>query len=311
MDKNNLYRKIYCTINSDCNNNCINCLLPENFKKNRRSLSLETLEELITGIEKRQHDIIEISGGEPTLHPQLIDILSFLRSHFWGKIVLLTNAEKLADYTLAKKISALVDDVVVTLYTSNKKIHDFITQTPNSLEDKISGLKNLSKLGVKLHIKTLLMKQTFKVILDLIKFCKSNFRNFHFNINSLHITNKAWENREMISVKFSDTVFYIQQALDYTENENIVTSVFAPMCLFDPYYWNHFPVGFGDIVRRSISITPDGRIGEAKMLLNEFIQKPSKCQECFLKDRCYWPWEGYIAFFGDEELSPINKPLNK
>lgn len=305
MKKNNLYRKIYCTINSNCNNKCINCLLPDNFKKNKEILSLEELKEAITNIKKNRYDIIEISGGEPTLHPSLINILCFLKSYFWGKVVLLTNAENLSDYKFAKTISKLVDDVVVTMYSNKRKVHDFITQTPGSFEKKVAGLKNLSKLGVKLHIKTLIMKQTFKVIPDLFGFCKLNFKNFHFNINSLHIANNAWENREVIGIRFSDTISYIQRTLDCAENKNIITSVFAPMCLFDPYYWNHFPVGFGEMIKRSMSITPDGKIGEAKMLLKEFIQKPRKCQECLLRDRCYWPWEGYIKFFGDKELSPI------
>jgi len=307
MNERNAYRKIYITINSNCNNNCINCLLPKDFKSSGDILSPSKLESILTKIPIQKYDIIEISGGEPTLHPSLIDILYILKSRSHGKIVLLTNAENLVDYKFAKTICEFVDDFVVTLYTSNEKMHDFITQTPGSFKKKWVGLSNLSKLGAKIHIKTLLMQQTFKTFPDLIKFANSHFTNFHFNINSLHMVNNAWDNRAVIGVRFSEAKPYIEEALDYAEENNIIASAFVPMCVIDPYYWHYFPVGFGEIIKRSISITPNGKVGKAEMLLREFINKPAKCQRCILKNRCYWPWEGYVNYYGEGELSPIIK----
>lgn len=299
------YRKIYCTINSICNNNCINCFLSKNFKENEEILSMEKLQRAFNNIKIEEGDIIEVNGGEPTLHPQLIDILAFLRSNFPVKIVLLTNGQKLADYNYAKLISRFINDVVVTLYTLDEKIHDFITKTPGSFKKKIKALKNLNKLGVKLHIKTLIMKQTSKFIPELFKFCLSTFDNFHFNINSLHMVHGAWENRKLIGIRFQEAVPYIEKTLDYAATKAVPLSVFMPMCLIDPKYWNHFPVGFGEIIKNSISITPEGKVEKVKRLLREFIEKPDKCKTCLLAERCYWPWEGYVSFFGDDELSPI------
>jgi hypothetical protein len=78
-----------------------------------------------------------------------------------------------------------------------------------------------------------------------------------------------------------------------------------PMCLIDPSYWNSCPVGFGEMVKRSLSITPNGKLGKARNLLKEFIVKPRECKSCKLSKRCFWPWKGYKEIFGLQELKPI------
>lgn len=76
-----------------CNLNCNGCghfspianekyLDPISFEKDCKRLS-----ELTNGKVER----IELMGGEPLLHPQLIDIICIARKYFEGKITIMTN----------------------------------------------------------------------------------------------------------------------------------------------------------------------------------------------------------------------------
>lgn len=300
-------RKIFLNINSQCNNLCINCILPKNFKDNP-DLSLSNLEKLIEKIPRiGRNDIFEISGGEPTLHPQFYEICKMLREKYpFSKIALLSNSEIFSDTGNVERIKDYVDDVVATLYDCDEKTHDRITKVKGSFRKKVKGLQNLEGGEVKIHVKTLVIKPSYKRLPYFVDYCKEMFsQKAHININSLHIVNIALENKNDLVVRFSEAKTYIEEALDRGIKNNQVISFFTPLCLIDPFYWNHAPIGFQDLVRRSYSIGPSIRVGKATELLREFVQRPNCCYKCNVSSRCNWPWQEYAQFQGLNELKPI------
>ncbi|GHV57157.1 hypothetical protein FACS1894182_05300 [Bacteroidia bacterium] len=76
-----------------CNLNCKSCghccpLAKEHFQ------DVEALErdfKRLSQLSKRQIELVSLMGGEPLLHPQLIDIMCMARSYFNGKIIIVTN----------------------------------------------------------------------------------------------------------------------------------------------------------------------------------------------------------------------------
>lgn len=85
-------------ITDDCNLRCPVCYA--NSESNPAShLSLETIESLLDAIvaNEGQPDVVQISGGEPTAHPQLFDILDAAKRRPIRHLMLNTNGVRIAN----------------------------------------------------------------------------------------------------------------------------------------------------------------------------------------------------------------------
>lgn len=64
---------------------------------------------------KRDTDVIQLSGGEPTIHPQLITMLHILRDKGFVRICINTNGIKLANAEFVERLST-VDGIQLSFY---------------------------------------------------------------------------------------------------------------------------------------------------------------------------------------------------
>lgn len=301
-------------MNTACNYKCVNCLLlsTERNRNNNSVLSVECLKEattkLITDILDGVNNICEVSGGEPTIHPQFKEIsnyLSGLKSDLiFYKMVLLSNCHNLDNRKKAKEISSCFDDVVTAIYTSIAKEHDNITGVNNSLTKKLKAIEVLIDSGVKVHIKTLVIKPSFQLLPDIAKIICSKFHEkIHLTINSTHFIGDAKINQSDLTVKLSQAMPYIEEAIDIARSEGSSVGFFLPLCLMDPIYWNFSSLEYADQVKRTFAITPESKIfNKARNLEKEFVEKHEICKTCYVGTRCNWPWRSYVDILGDSEI---------
>jgi len=278
-------------------------MLPEGFKARKDVLTLNKFKAALEKINLKKTDIVELSGGEPTLNPYLLEILEHVKDTSNAKTAILTNGELLSNLDFAKKIANYADECVVCVYTLNEALHKRISA--GSLKKKMAGIQNMHETGIKLHIKTLVTKLAYKEIPEIVHFCVNNLEGAHVNINALHIANGAWKCRDELAVKFTEAKPYYDEALLIGKEQGEHVTAFVPMCLLDPYFWDRVPVNFGEMIKKALSIDVNGGVDKANVLLKEFLIKPDKCKKCLLKKRCFWPYENYIKLYGDKELVPI------
>jgi len=304
------FRKLYVNINSQCNCQCINCILRKESRIKESLLGIEDIQQTLMKIDKLKSkylNIFEISGGEPTLHNDLLGILSIVKSaknegkiH---KIALLTNAMKLSDNAYCEKVSEYIDDAIVTLYSCYPDEHDWFTGVPGSFESKIQGIDNMIKNGVNVHIKILIIKPSYVNLKEMMSYIYSKWEDkVHIALNGTHFTGDAKDNHEDLSIQLSDAKVYIEDALDFLLDNKIRFSVFLPLCILDPKYWKNSPVRYKELIDNSFSISPTYGFGKATRLLDEFINKNPICQNCVLVERCNWPWKQYCNIYGSGEI---------
>jgi uncharacterized radical SAM superfamily Fe-S cluster-containing enzyme len=100
-------------------------------------------------IESETHvDLVNITGGEPTLHPQLFTLLDICKKKEIGRITLNSNGLKLSqDEDFVKKLAQYGVYVILSFNTLNKntakKMHG-----KDVLGHKLKALENLEKYGV-------------------------------------------------------------------------------------------------------------------------------------------------------------------
>lgn len=148
-----------------CNLNCPICFADA---KNSFTLPFKKVKEMIDLYVKceRQPEVLHISGGEPTLHPDLLEILRYADQKGIMYLALNTNGLKLADRDFAEKLS---------LTRKNEK---FPTRTPSiylqfdGLSDdtylalrgrplinlKMQAIKNCKKLGMDVTLVPMIVK---------------------------------------------------------------------------------------------------------------------------------------------------------
>lgn len=84
-------------VNDECNLTCPVCFADSSPKKTRNRTLAEIDAMLETLVEsEREPDLVQISGGEPTIHPQILDILKLAKTKPIRHIMLNTNGLRIA-----------------------------------------------------------------------------------------------------------------------------------------------------------------------------------------------------------------------
>jgi uncharacterized radical SAM superfamily Fe-S cluster-containing enzyme len=142
-------------ITDNCNLNCPVCFADTN---NSFIVPFEKVKEMIDTFVKceGEPEAIQISGGEPTLHPDLIKILSYAGAKGIKYPMLNTNGIKLADRNYAKEIAQTIKDNDMPLgtpliYLQFDGLTDDIYETLRGkplLNTKLEALKNCQEFGM-------------------------------------------------------------------------------------------------------------------------------------------------------------------
>lgn len=105
-------------------------------------------------------DLINITGGEPTLHPQIIELLQCCQRPEIGRITMNSNGLRLAeDIDLCRQLAEMGVQVILSFNTfdpaTSIKLHG-----RNVIDAKLRAIDNLGKAGVKMTLLNVMMRDT-------------------------------------------------------------------------------------------------------------------------------------------------------
>ena len=109
------------SITNDCNLDCPKCFT-YNRQDKKYYKSLDETKQILDNLTAKNDNIqfLDITGGEPSLHPNLFEILDLCKSYGISRVMMNTNGLKIADdETFAKKIKESGVQVVLSLDTLN------------------------------------------------------------------------------------------------------------------------------------------------------------------------------------------------
>jgi len=91
---------------------------------------------------------LDIDGGEPTLHPELIDIIRYAVSLGYNPISITTNARRMAYPGFAKKLlTSGINNLLISIHGHSAEIHEKNTMAPGGFEETMAGLHNAISLN--------------------------------------------------------------------------------------------------------------------------------------------------------------------
>jgi len=104
-------------------------------------------------------DLVNITGGEPTLHPNLFKLLDLCKRPEIGRITLNSNGVKLAnDLKFCRELAARDVYVVLSLNELDERKMRFFHPEQVVAEIKMQALANLKSAGVKVTLLNVLAR---------------------------------------------------------------------------------------------------------------------------------------------------------
>jgi MoaA/NifB/PqqE/SkfB family radical SAM enzyme len=266
-------------------------------------------------IEKRQIENVLLSGGEPTLHPDFLNIVKYI-SERGLKMSLLTNAIKFSNNEFVEKLEAYCDikntDITIAFHSHIPQMHDDLTQHKNSFNLSFRGAVNLIKKGAKLSVKNNIVNYTYMALTDYVDWVNENFPdNITLLFANIDVNGVALRNKEAIGVHFNESMPFLTAALDKViafrkkNTKRIVKVLTTPLCLIDPYYWGFIENKTQETI--DAYIVPD--IEEQNPLRFDVSSDSgpmfAACKECELKSYCPGTWRSFKNNYDESILKRI------
>lgn len=141
-----------------CNHACQHCY---QIQGRKGEMTLQELKTVLDDLAASGVVLLNVSGGEATLRPDLLDILRYARAKGFA-IRLFTNG-----YTMTPEMARELHKigllgVDVSIYSDNPAEHDEVTRVPGSHERTVAGIRAMVAEGLRVHLKV----PTTRVALD-------------------------------------------------------------------------------------------------------------------------------------------------
>ena len=295
--KENRLHRVHLDISSKCNENCIHCYIPNRNKNNIMDLAL--FEDILQQCIDMRVLNITISGGEPMMNPNLIQMLEKCRDANFS-INLLTNLNLLSDELLTVIASNPLLSVQTSLYSMNEEIHDSITKRKGSYRKTMDSIMLLWDNNIPMQINCPIMKQNMTFYSDVIEWATSMniessadyvlFGCYDGSQNNLNCRLNSKEIRELYEHDSSlINNFSVKNKKDASEEDAICPVCKSSLCIsnvgkvYPCEGWQGLILG--DLSSNSLNEIWNGST-KVNNLRNLKYKDFSKCISCGIKEYC-------------------------
>jgi len=285
-----------------CNNNCLSCSQAN--KAHLGDLGTEKVKSLLEDGRKDGCSLLVLTGGEPTIRPDLVEISGFANSIGYKQIVLQTNGRMLCYMGFCKKLVGVgVNRYMFGISGQNAELHDFISQYPGAFNQAIQGIKNLKELEQEVTVNYIVNKLNYKGLPDAVELLVGlgvNKALFSF----ISCAGNARKNIDLLLPRMSKVESYIHSALDKASETGLVARTCGyPFCFLQDHE-----------LECEELYSPLRTIRDKESLCLDFDEisrqtskcKASKCSQCRFDFVCGGPEKVYVEKFGWSEFNPVN-----
>jgi MoaA/NifB/PqqE/SkfB family radical SAM enzyme len=289
-----------------CNNSCIFC-----HEKRNRNLPQKNTREIFQEISvarKNGGSELHLIGGEPTIRPDIAEIISFGKKEGFKKIFMTTNGRMFAYLGFAKKIvNSGISDIIFSLHGPNAKIHDYHTKCPGSFREIMGGISNLKMIGFdQIGINTTITKNNYRFLPRLTDiFLKFKIRR----VELICVISPNSRDFMKLTPKVSDSAVYILKILEIGRKNNLAWNLLNPPmgCQFLDFFDSNITYGDSRNEELLINTASARKIHEvSKRKVLNYI-KIGKCKDCVIKNKCSGIWSIYLQNYGDKEVEKFQE----
>jgi len=287
-----------------CNSKCAFCSLDDALRTT--NLAAEDVIAKIRASLSFGPTAIRFGGGEPTLWPELPDLVRLARELGFQEIAIQTNGFLLSEDGLAARlVQAGLNKLSLSLRGPDARTHDALTRTPGSFERVVRGLAAMRSSSPGLHIEgdVIVTRQTLPRLVDIVReFGPRGIRKFNFWY--VAIEGRVRGHEEELVPRLSEVTDPLIAALDCADTLGLQ----AAQCYYVPYCFlpGHEGRVWDPAGENCLVVTPNEtfrlELGEIDLGV-----KTDRCRGCAFEARCFGVRPGYIERFGDAEIHPVRQ----
>ncbi len=284
-----------------CNNRCTFCAQGEK----RRGMGFIEAHTLVNHMRTafRPGRGLVLTGGEPTIRRDLVDLVKAARIIGYRRIQVQTNGRMLHYRDLVRRLaSAGVTEVSPALHGPTAAVHDGLTRAPGSFDQTSAGITNAVAAGLDVITNTVVAKNNLAHLAETLTTLHA-LGVRHAQLALVHPVGTAAERFDEVVPRISDAGRAVTGAVRHGRALGMTVVVEAmPLCMMR---------GVEDaVVEQSIPETTVVDADGEPMAFSEWRRTEGKakgppCESCAATDRCEGPWREYPAHFGWDEYQPL------
>lgn len=272
-----------------CNNNCISCIRDRSLPSGH--IPWKRIKQKIDDLPK-SCDTVGITGGEPTISPEFFRTMSYIRDTRPDTLLFLVSNGRMFSYPgFARKFSNLYIRnlrVGIAIYSHEPDVHDSVTMAKGSWEQAIKGIKNLTKMGIRVELRIIVNSLNYTFLDETASFITGNLSGVERVVFiNMKYSGNALRNRKRIFIGYGRLTLHIARAADTLLEAGIHVKLFHfPLCVL--------PEKYREIAK-----------GVTKQ--KSELAFANACDSCSSRHECPMIWKTYLNLAGDKEFKPIKK----
>jgi sulfatase maturation enzyme AslB (radical SAM superfamily) len=290
-----------------CNASCRFC--GEN--SHSRKSDLVTTESLLDFLRKNaggKWTAVNIHGGEPTLRPDLLEILREIRELGYERIILQTNALRLANARFCAQVQGIGVDVYTSgFHGADPETARSITGVSRGFELALKGFENIKRDGSTLRTTTVVCSLNVATLQDVTALCVDVGAD-HVNLSAMQPGGSAEADLDRLLVPYRQAYPHLVAAIDQAvAADRIVTLEGFPYCAVAGR--ERHQVAWAEQQLKVLYRTMV--FEDFNAFLNATMRAQGEpCQTCVLRGECGGVYKGYLDHYGWDEFTPyVQAPL--
>lgn len=286
-------------INGHCNMSCAFCFVD----RTAPDFDAAQLRAEIQAMADSGTRHLVLSGGEPTLHPALAELIAYAASlGAFDVIEMQSNGVKCADAEYTRSlVEAGLNKVTISLHSVDPEHSDKITRLPKAFGKTVEAMHHFRQLGVLTQIAHVITKENFRELPDTVRYLRQEFPAEGGRLSLCLAIAQGISDLvfQWVIPTFTEIRPFVAEALDFCLTHDVgfggmIGQGGYPPCMLDgrlDYYAN--------VIDKVFKSDDSGK---------QFY-KPERCRECSFDPYCLGPRRSYVEHYGEDEIRPFRAEI--
>jgi len=293
----------------DCNAKCAFCYNPPLTKEVlAQSIPFARAAAMLAKARADGYDGVWLTGGDPTLRPDLAKLLLLSKKLGFSRIQIGTNAVRLSSAAYAARLAAAgLNYARVSLHAATPAVHDRLLALPGAFDKAVRGVENLRAAGVYVGLNFVVTRENAVELPAFFELCLGRLDVRDFDVIFLHHRGMMDLHGDALGVRYADAVPHLRAAWKILEKRGLrrrtPTLVNLPPCVapeLEPWIADWSAEEAGDALTR-----PGAASVDLMAMKGAQKTKGPGCSSCALEARCLGFEREYAARYGDEDFTPV------
>lgn len=289
----------------DCNIGCVFCSNPvEGFRGTTERYTYEGIARKIREYKAGRRrflkfdsvsDYFNITGGEPTLHPDFLRVLALIRREFPGRLLrLLTNGRLFAYESFCRRVHGVAQapfEAAIPLFGHDARTHEATARAPGSFAQTVAGLRHALRArrpGQAVELRVILTRIQLRSLEDTLAFALSEFPELdRVCLLFVELEGFAERYRGQVSLTMSECAAGLDRCYGSLRRFREARLYHFPLCVLPERLW---PFVYNTL--DGIKVT----------------SVPSECPRCVYRASCVGVHRSYLRHLGAPDVRAITAP---